>query len=383
MADKSSNINDLLESEISQMVATRYNVVTGVVEYSKDKGEIFLPMTDFEERSILRSLKNNGFKGGIDTVRNILNSDFSTPYNPFVTYFESLPEWDGDNDYIKQFCNFVDVENDKYWIEWVTKWLVSMVVGSIDPKIVNHQVLVLAGGQGIGKTTWLNHIVPTTLEKYANTGYVNPESKDALIQASECILVNIDELSSLNKKSLEGFKQLVTQVKIKIRKPYGFNPENLIKRASFCGSTNDNHFLTDPSGNRRFLSFIAKDIDLDGLAKFNMDKVFSQAYSLYQSGMQYWFSKKENKLIEANNIDFISRSVEEEALMSKFEPCDKDDVAINIFKWTASEVMISLASHGLISSSPSSAQRVGKALVSLGFYKYKSNGRLLYKLRAK
>ncbi|MCW8941013.1 MAG: virulence-associated E family protein, partial [Flavobacteriales bacterium] len=270
-----------------------------------------------------------------------------------------------------------------HWIGWFTKWLVSLIAGAIDKNVVNQQVLVLAGGQGIGKTTWLNHIVPKKLDKYSSTGYLNPDSKDALIQASECILVNIDELSSLNNKNLEAFKQLVTQIKIRVRKPYGFNPENLVKRASFCGSTNEEQFLIDATGNRRFLCFKVGDIDLDRLANFNIDNVFSQAYAMYKNGFKYWFDKEENKLIEINNSNYILRTLEEEAIMNEFCPCSKEEEGINIFKWTASEVMLFLSNSGLITNNAASAQRVGKALIKLGYIRFKSNGRMFYKIKKK
>lgn len=381
MAENSTNNNDILEVEISKMVTTRFNVVTGMVEYSKGKN--YQPMTDYVERSMLRSLKNSGHNIGVASLRNILNSDFSPPYNPFLDYFDSLPNWNGQTNYIEEFCNLVDVENNEHWIGWFTKWLVSLIAGAIDSNVVNQQVLVLAGGQGIGKTTWLNHIVPKKLDKYSSTGYLNPDSKDALIQASECILLNIDELSSLNNKNLEAFKQLVTQVKIRVRKPYGFNPENLVKRTSFCGSTNEEQFLIDTTGNRRFLCFKVRDIDLDRLSKFNIDNVFSQAYTLYKSGFKHWFDKKENKLIEESNLSFLFRSIEEEFIMERYEPCSKNDVGVNIFRWTATDVTVALSSYGLIPNSATAIQRVGKALVKLGFERYKSNGKMLYIVRVK
>src|SRR5690606_17652262 len=146
---------------------------------------------------------------GVNTVRNIVQSDFSNPYNPFNDYFESLPKWNETTDYMDQLCNLVEVENPTYFKEWVKKWMVGIVANMLCEDKTNHQILVLTGGQGIGKTTWFESLVTKALKSYSNTGYMNPESKDAQIQASECFLVNMDELSSLNGKNIEGLKQLV------------------------------------------------------------------------------------------------------------------------------------------------------------------------------
>lgn len=372
-----------IEAEIREMVQTRFNVVTGLTEFSMDKGNSYTSFTDRMEKTILRRLRANGHKVGVNTVRNIVQSDFSNPYNPFNDYFESLPKWNETTDYMDQLCNLVEVENSTYFKEWVKKWMVGIVANMLSEDKTNHQILVLTGGQGIGKTTWFESLVPKALKNYSNTGYMNPESKDAQIQASECFLVNMDELSSLNSKNIEGLKQLVTQKKMRVRKPYGYNPENLTKRASFCGSTNEEQFLFDYTGNRRFLCFKAIDIDLDALSQIDIDNVYSQAFSLYNSGFQYWFDKEDNRLIEENNKLFVVQSSEEEAILERFSKCEANEEGTLVLKWTATEIAMVLSERGLLPRSNSTVQKVGKALNKLGYFSYKSNGRMLYKLRMK
>ncbi|NOQ72016.1 MAG: hypothetical protein GQ574_08445 [Crocinitomix sp.] len=371
----------ILEARIREEMTTRYNIVTKMVEYSLDEGETFQSITDRVERNVLRTLKTDGFKVGIETVRNILNSNYSVSYDPFVEYFESLEIWDEEVDYISELCKLVKVKNDEYFVDWMRKWLVGIIANLLSEK-VNQQVLVFSGGQGIGKTTFMNMLVPKVLKNYANSGYLNPDSKDALVQASECMIVIMDELSSLNKNSLESFKQLVTQQKMRLRKAYGRNPENLKRRASFCGSTNDEQFLFDYSGNRRFLSFLVEDIDLDALSKLNIDLIYSQAYALFKDGFRYWFDKMENMQIEENNDRFVVRTDIDEAIIQTFEPASREEESAYL-TLTATNVMLTLAGFGLIPNTSRSAQLVGKSLVKLGFEKYKSNGSMLYTLKMK
>lgn len=375
--------NEVIEADILEMVTTRYNVVTGLTEVSTNKGKSYSSLTDRMEKTILRRLRAKGHKVGVPTVRNIVQSDFSNLYNPFQEYFNGLENWDGETNHIEQLCSLVEVENDEYFKAWFTKWIVAIVASCLDDKVVNHQVFVIAGGQGIGKTTFFTKLVPSPLTNYFATGYVNPENKDAQIQASECFLINMDELSSLNAKSIEAFKQLVTQTNIRVRRPYGYNAENLSRRASFCGSTNEEQFLEDLTGNRRFLCFKAIDINLDALCSIDFDKVYAQAVALYKDGFQFWFNKEENKLIEQNNEDFVVRTVEDEAILSRYEPCGKDEVSARVMRVTSTEIMFALSSLGLLPNSGRSTQKIGKALVKLGFIRYKSNGRMLYCVRLK
>ena len=69
--------------------------------------------------------------------------------------------------------------------------------------------------------------------------------------------------------------------------------------------------------------------------------------------------------------------------MERYEPCSKNDVGVNIFRWTATDVTVALSSYGVIPNSANAIQRVGKALVKLGFERYKSNGKMLYLVRVK
>lgn len=380
---ENENIEQLVEEEIRALISTRYNVVTGIVELSWGENRPFTQLIDRMEKTVLRALKAKGLKVSINTIRNILQSDFSNAYDPFVEYFEKLPQWDETTDYIAQLCAVVKVENNQYFYEWTKKWLVGVVANMLDQNATNHQVLVLTGGQGIGKTTWFNKLVPLTLENYTATGYVNPESKDAQVQSSECFLVNMDELSSLNSKNIEALKQLITQKRIRVRRPYGYNAENLIKRASFCGSTNEEQFLHDYTGNRRFLCFKALDIDLEELSNIDIDGLYTQIYHLYLNGFQYWFNTKENKLIEENNTMFVVRSMEEEAIQAKFSPVSAKYATLVTVRMTATDIVQVLSGYGLISKTNSSAQKVGRALNKLGFESQKSNGRLLYLVNSK
>lgn len=374
-------LTEILELEIRAMVLTRYNVVKGIVEYSQDKGITYFPITDRMEKTLLRRLKAKGYdKANETTVKNILGSDFSPEFNPFVEYFSTLPKWDGTTNHIADLCAMVSVSNSEYWVEWVTKWTVGVVAGCLNVDVVNQQMLVITGGQGIGKTTWLNHFVPKQLKDYSSVGLLNPNNKDALIKASECMLVNMDELASFSPNNIESLKQLITQKTINERRPYAHNSATMTKRASFCGSTNQEMFLFDDE-NRRFLCFRAKDIDLELLTLVDINQVYSQAYSMYNDGFQFYFSKEENKLIALNNENFTERSVEEEAILNRFRPVSQMDGNSAYIRMTATDITSTLKKDGLIPNFASTNQKVGRALKKLGFESSKSNGRLLYSLQ--
>jgi len=92
-----------------------------------------------------------------------------------------------------------------------------------------------------------------------------------MVYLSECLLINLDELASLNRGKESALKEVITKNEIRVRKVYRRNPESLIRRASFTGSVNDSQILTDTTGSRRFLIHEVESINYT--TPIDMDKV--------------------------------------------------------------------------------------------------------------
>jgi predicted P-loop ATPase len=312
-----------LESFLSDYYDFRLNPVVDRTEF-RAKGETdYKLLTERDLNTIFRKVKSADFeKCTLSLLKSILYSDFVPVEDPFQAYFKSLPDWDSKTDYVAQLATVVKTTNDVFWTECFQKWLVAVVACALDEQQVNQQVLVLSGDQGIGKSTFLNSLLPPALKGYLFSGIVHPNNKDTLVNLSENLLINLDELENLNKTELGSLKSLVTQSAVRLRKAYGQFNENLARRASFMGSVNDVEFLTDSTGNRRYLCFTATTINLDHGVDMNM--VYSQAYSLYKNGLngkpfRWWFSGEDIKQINLNNADYVRTSSEEELLLKYFK----------------------------------------------------------------
>jgi predicted P-loop ATPase len=348
------------------------------LEYKIKESKEFISLNDYKLNSVFRDLKTNRINTSISELRAILNSDFVPTYDPFVSYFDSLPIWDTKPDYIETLAATISTTNDDLWKRCFKRWLVAMVASAIDEMIVNHTVIVFSGKQGLGKTTWLLNLIPKELKKYVFSGTINPSNKDTLIQISECILINLDELESLSKSQIGELKELITKQAIRIRRAYGFHSENLVRRASFAGSVNDKEFLNDSTGNRRFLCFEVLNIQYEH--GINMDQVFSQAVHLFKSGYQYWFDKKDIEEISANNDQFQSVSFEEELLLTYYEPIPKEMASLFL---STTDIASNLAEFRKFSITNTTKQNLGKALQKHKFLRLKKQGRYVYALKLK
>jgi hypothetical protein len=364
------------ERYLSDHYDFRFNVVIGLLEY-KPKGEFaYKLMNDYKENSLYRELQKNDIPCGISKLRNILQSDYCPQFNPFESYFKSLPAWDGKTDFIDQLAETITTTNQTFWKMAFKKWLVAVVACVLNDDVINHTVIVFTGSQGIGKTTWMENLSPQELSKYKFSGTINPNNKDTLIHLVECMLINLDELENLNRTEIGSLKELITKNQIRVRRPYGHNNETYPRRASFMGSVNTNQFLNDTTGSRRFLCFEVTGIDYKH--KVNLAGAFAQALHLSRTGFEYWFTKSEISDVTANNETYQVRTVEEEMLQTWFEPCKEAD-ATNFFN--ASQLLVKISDKARTQVHTGNAISIGKACHKLGFLRLKKKGLFVYAVK--
>ena len=209
---------------------------------------------------------------------------------------------------------------DRLWRVCFKKWFVGMVASWLKDEVVNHQVLVLIGRQGIFKTTWLEHLIPPELRAYccklANTTQIN---KDDRLRLAEFGLINLDELDSMSSRELNTMKSIITASDVNERVAYGYTKERKIRLASFCASSNRREFLTDITGNRRWLPFEVENIQNPYETILPYERMYAQACYLIQYGFNYWFDLDDIATLEEHNETFRAQESEEQLLPILFD----------------------------------------------------------------
>jgi hypothetical protein len=371
---------DRVENFLLSKYRFRNNTITGRLEYRFLTKKVWYQMNDYIENSMLRELLKNKIRTNMGGLRNLLYSDFCELFNPFSTYFESLPPWDEQTDYIALLADTITTTHKDLWHTCFKKWLVAMVGCVLDEHTINQTVIVFSGKQGVGKTTWMENLVPKELKQYLFSGTINPNNKDTLIHLSECILINLDELENLNRSEIGSLKELITKTHIRIRRAYGHNNETLPRCASFAGSVNTVQFLNDTTGSRRFLSFEVTDIKYDH--KVSLNDVYSQALHLFKSGFRFWFNRDEIDAINTNNEQYQLRSPEEELLLTWFEPVQLNpDGSPSVHSpqyLNASQIAAKLADKAKITVTDGTVNKIGKALRKHGFLRVKKSQNYSY-----
>ena len=253
---------------------------------------------------------------------------------------------------------------ERLWRTCFKKWFVAMVASWMKDEVVNHQVLVLIGRQGIYKTTWLEHLIPPHLRAYAcKLANSNELNKDERLRIAEFGLISLDEIDSMNNRELNQLKSVITATDVNERAAYAYTKERRVRLASFCASGNRRDFLTDITGNRRWLPFEVESIQNPFYTTLPYELIYAQAWALAQDPtFSYWFELDEIEVLEAHNQHFRDESNEEQLLPILFDvPAEGKGEFM-----TTAQISERLVTYGNIKK-PMALSRLGMVLANGGY----------------
>ena len=248
----------------------------------------------------------------------VIGSDLYPNYNPFADYLQQLPPWDGTTDHIALLASRVQVAGGAQALHdrCLRKWLVAMLATWLYDDVVNHEILTYIGRQGIYKSSFMRELLPPELRRYFSTrNFAQRMDKDARFELSEVGLVCLEELDHMKTAEVNQLKAIVTETHINERASYGRYKERRAHIASFCGTGNNPRFLSDPTGNRRWMPFVVERIVSPYTHPFDYTGIYSQAYALLQQGFVYWFTEEDNVELDRHNLHFEEPSPEEELIL--------------------------------------------------------------------
>ena len=322
-------------------------------------------------------------------VMTALQSDLIPDVHPLREYVLSCGEWTEEQpDWIDWVAQQVTVKplgdeakGDKargegLWRGCFKKWFVAMVASWMKDEVVNHQVLVLIGRQGIYKTTWLEHLIPPHLRAYAcKLANSNDLNKDERLRIAEFGLISLDEIDSMNNRELNQLKSVITATDVNERAAYAYTKERRVRLASFCASGNRRDFLTDITGNRRWLPFEVESIQNPFYTLLPYERMYAQAWALAQDPLfSYWFDLDEIEVLEEHNQHFRDESNEEQLLPILFDvPAEGKGEFM-----TTAQISERLVTYGNIKK-PMALSRLGMVLGAAGYQstRPKIGGRLI------
>ena len=137
-------------------------------------------------------------------------------------------------------------------------------------------------------------------------------TKDDIIALSQYALICYEELDTMSPSELNQLKAVVTMQYTNERAAYGHYAEQRKHINTFCGTGNNPEFLSDPTGNRRWLPYEIESILSPREHPFNYEGIYAQAYALYKSDFRYWFTDEEIENQNRHNRAFEAPRLEQE-----------------------------------------------------------------------
>ena len=210
--------------------------------------------------------------------------------DPVKKYLQSLT-WDG----IPRLETCLPGAEDTPYNRMVAKRaLLGAVARAFQPGCKVDQSLILFGGQGVGKTTWIERMARGYT---ASLGDI--QNKDTLISASRSWIMVSDEGHALNNADFNELKDFLTRQRDVYRLPYDRSATEVPRRWVVWGTTNDPMMLRERDGNRRFLIVdVLEQMDFDRYTPEYVDQVWAEAVALYQDGERPVLSPAEEALAE-------------------------------------------------------------------------------------
>ena len=345
-------------------------------------------LTDHIENSLWCAMQHHGMAVNLNELHTLLGSDFVKEYHPLKEYLDGLPPWDGETDYIDRLAAMVHVKESPHsplqqdksrerndlsetpvrFADILKRWMVSMIAAALNETVVNQVILTLIGRQGSYKTSFMQHILPPVLSEYYTTKSNSSRmTKDDLFTMTENLVINLEEIDTMPPSELNQLKAMVTQRYVDERRAYGRNKVHLPHVASFVATGNNLQFLTDDTGNRRWLPFEVEDIDSPWEADIPYEGIYSQTYALYQDvNFRYWFTDKEIQQLRGHVQQFEVPRPEYELILTYY----RKPVGLERGVYTTSSQIIGRFGNTLLRLS---LQKVGRAMRELGFRQVKAS----------
>ena len=324
----------------------RYNSVMKFTEYRpKDKDYWgYQPVDARVQKRMTLEVQLANIRVSIKDVRNFLESDLLSTYNPVEDFlFKCAGKWDG-KDYIRALARTVPTDNP-YWEDWFYTWFLAMVNqwrSYSHRKYGNSVAPLLISKQGYNKSTFCRSLVPPELQWGYNDNLVLSEKRQVLQAMCQALLLNLDEFNQISPQVQQGFlKNIIQLPSVKMKPPYGSHVQEFPRMASFIATSNMEDILSDPSGNRRFLGVeLTGPIDVSQLP--NYEQLYAQALAALQAGEKTYFDAEQTKLIMASNRKFEVISPVDQYFNLYF---DLTDDAKQGEYLTAAEIFQELKSH--------------------------------------
>ena len=221
--------------------------------------------------------------------------------HPVREYLLSL-KWDGVARADTIFIDYLGAEDTEYTRTVTRKALIGAVARIMQPGCKHDHILVLVGPQGCRKSTTLAKLG----KSWFSDSFYTVQGKEAYEQIQGFWLIEMGEMAATRKAELESIKQFVSKQSDSYRAAYAKRTQEHPRQCAFFGTTNDDEFLRDATGGRRFWPVTVTDKGRetgDYFTAETVDQVWAEIVMRYSAG--------ENWYLDNAKIEAVARQIQD------------------------------------------------------------------------
>jgi hypothetical protein len=322
-------------------------------------------LTDPLRAKIRKQMRGRGFKQMEALEDTYTAHAYDHRYHPIKERLQALT-WDGQSHIAMLAAYFEEKHDGDVFYVWLRRWLIGAVA-----KVYNAEqtpMLVLDGPQDIGKSYFVSWLA-SPFPGYFYEGDINTEDKDAYVRLISKVVWEVGELGgTMRRQDREALKFFLTMRTVTVRKAYGRLDTVKPAMCSFIGTiNNEGGFLSDPTGNRRFLVCHLTAIDWKYAGQIDAGQAWAEAHAAYLAGEPWRLTDEERKMAREINEEYEVVDPVESLLLKYFKVDPADESS-----WVASsDIMTVLEANGLRGNSKANYMALAGAMRKLGCSKEK------------
>lgn len=220
----------------------------------------------------------------------VAHSAYVNRFHPVRDYLRSLT-WDGTQRLHTLLPGLFGAHNIEYTQQIGCRFLIASVARVISPGCKVDTMLVLEGKQGAKKSSAMRALFGADWFSDTMPNLTRGENEAALairgVWGQE-----MPELDALRGANVTAVKAFLSKQSDRAREPYARTYQDYQRQCVFIGTTNDNHYLTDRSGNRRYWPVECRNIDLPAIQE-QRDQLWAEAVARYESNEKWWLDTEE------------------------------------------------------------------------------------------
>jgi len=347
------------------------------------------PKSTFKKRPILdddfiraiawfnrHGFPNIGKEKVVDAVETVAKETVISPIRHYLEDLKTKIEWHPSTHSTKLPRLFQDYfgtikdtgmpgSDPKYLSAIGIKFMISAIARAFRPGCKVDSMLVLEGGQGAGKSSAARILAGV---EYFSDNLPAMGTKDASDHVRGKWIIEVGELSAMQKSEIELTKAFISRQEEKFRPAYNRKEITYKRRCVFIGTTNQDNYLRDETGNRRFWPVRVGKIDLAALQR-DRDLLWAEAVYWYEAGVKWYLSAEEEALAKEVQTDRVSEDIWQEQLSIALEGIKEISLTEAAKKLFLDTAKVSRADQNRITASLKSIGFVREGKFTQGAYR--------------